>query len=162
MDKAGTKQRLGASGIAVNGDRVLPTRIGNGLPEEIGWWVLPCGGVDHGEHPRTAAVREVFEETGLQSTIDRLVTVVSDRRIISGHDLHFVYAVYTVTVIGGRLRDEATGDTVDPSWVPVNELSRLQMLPLTRRILLDHFGPDSVSTGNRVPADLSHPPVHGR
>ncbi|MFD0557836.1 ADP-ribose pyrophosphatase YjhB (NUDIX family) [Stackebrandtia endophytica] len=147
-NEAVTKQRLGASGIAVNGDRVLLTRIGNGLPEEIGWWVLPGGGVDHGEHPQAAAVREVFEETGLQSTIDRLVSVVSDRRMIGDHDLHFVYAVYTVTVIGGRLRDEATGDTVDPSWVPVNELSRLQVLPLTRRILLDHFGPDSISIGS--------------
>jgi len=141
-------QRLGASGIAVRDGRVLLTRVGTGLPEEIGWWVLPGGGVNHGEHPEAAAIREVHEETGLRTAIDRLVSVVSDRRLVGDHDLHFVYAVYAVTVIGGQLRDEANGDTVSPGWVPVSELPGLQVLPLTRRILLDHFGRSPISTGN--------------
>lgn len=31
------------------------------------WWQMPQGGIDDGEAPRAAAVREVFEETGITS-----------------------------------------------------------------------------------------------
>lgn len=34
-------------------------------------WVLPGGGIDLGESPEAAVVREVFEETGLQVTVKR-------------------------------------------------------------------------------------------
>ena len=31
------------------------------------WWQMPQGGIDDGEDPRAAAVRELFEETGVRS-----------------------------------------------------------------------------------------------
>jgi len=31
------------------------------------WWQMPQGGIDHGEVPRRAALREVYEETGMRS-----------------------------------------------------------------------------------------------
>lgn len=40
---------------------------------DIPIWVLPGGGIDEGETPEAAAVREVLEETGLQVTILRHV-----------------------------------------------------------------------------------------
>jgi 8-oxo-dGTP pyrophosphatase MutT (NUDIX family) len=53
-----------------------PGRAGRGLAPlgPRGRWFLPGGGVDHGEHPDDAVVREVAEETGLQ------VRVVGVRR----------------------------------------------------------------------------------
>ncbi len=39
-----------------------------GEPEGPGsWWQMPQGGIDPNEDPRTAALRELFEETGLRS-----------------------------------------------------------------------------------------------
>ena len=38
---------------------------GSGLPPR---WVTPGGGIDEGETPAAAAVRELFEETGLRIT----------------------------------------------------------------------------------------------
>jgi putative (di)nucleoside polyphosphate hydrolase len=31
------------------------------------WWQMPQGGIDDGEEPRAAALRELFEETGMKS-----------------------------------------------------------------------------------------------
>ena len=35
------------------------------IPEKSGYWQPPCGGVDEGELDTEAAIRELFEETGI-------------------------------------------------------------------------------------------------
>ena len=51
-------------------------------PEKHGYWHLVSGGVEEGESPREAAVRELAEETGLQVTdpIDALPLELAYRR----------------------------------------------------------------------------------
>lgn len=39
----------------------------------IDWWCLPGGFIEHSEHPEESAIREVYEETGLTVTIDKLL-----------------------------------------------------------------------------------------
>ena len=36
-------------------------------PQTGGWWQMPQGGIDDGEDPRAAALRELEEETGMRS-----------------------------------------------------------------------------------------------
>ena len=36
-------------------------------PQTGGWWQMPQGGIDDGENPHTAALRELEEETGMRS-----------------------------------------------------------------------------------------------
>lgn len=36
-------------------------------PVSGGWWQMPQGGIDDGEEPRAAALRELQEETGMRS-----------------------------------------------------------------------------------------------
>ncbi|MEU1300335.1 NUDIX hydrolase [Streptomyces shenzhenensis] len=45
--------------------RLLLVRYGPGQPTAGNWW-LPGGMLDHGEDPRTAARREMREETGIE------------------------------------------------------------------------------------------------
>lgn len=54
-----------------------------GEPEGPGsWWQMPQGGIDESEDPAQAALRELFEETGIRS-----VEIVSESRGWYSYDL---------------------------------------------------------------------------
>ncbi len=102
-----------------------------------GRWFLPGGGVDHGEHPDEAVVREVAEETGLQVRVDRLGEVLTDVLDLPhrGVQVHTVRCVYDVQVVGGRLRPELDGSSEQLVVVAPAEAARLPLAPYVARAL---------------------------
>jgi 8-oxo-dGTP diphosphatase len=57
-------------------------------------WNLPGGGVESGEMPTDAVIREVMEETGLEVEIERLVGVYGK---INKDELDFSFVCYTIS-----------------------------------------------------------------
>ncbi len=55
-------------------------------------WELPGGGSEAGESPTDTAVREVYEETGLNVAVERLTGVYHDPTHPLGEFIHFVFA----------------------------------------------------------------------
>ena len=55
-----------------------------GLPD-VRWWITTGGGVDAGESDAAAAVREVFEETGLVATVAELIGPIATRHVVHGY-----------------------------------------------------------------------------
>lgn len=122
------RQRVAAYAVIVRPgddgvDEVLLSRLAPYLaPQER--WTLPGGGIDFGEHPRDAVVREVHEETGLDATVGELAWVDSARRTttdprVAATDMHAVRMVFE----GWVPRDapdprvvEVDGSTVDAAW----------------------------------------------
>lgn len=110
-------RRVGAYGICRDeAGRVLLARNSD-ASEFPGLWTLPGGGVEQGEHPDHAVVREFGEETGFEVRLDGLRAVIADVfRLPSGNLEHTDRIVYDVTVVGGALRPEADGTTDLVEW----------------------------------------------
>ena len=97
-------------------------------------WTLPGGGLEFGESPRHAVLRELEEETGFIGEIDRLVEV--DDRVFTSRNgadrMHAIRIVYDVRIVGGSLRDELDGSTDTCRWVAPEEALRMRLGELAR------------------------------
>jgi 8-oxo-dGTP diphosphatase len=125
--------RLAAYAWCRDGDRVLLCRISDRGPAG-GRWTLPGGGTDFGEHPAEAVVRELREETGLESVVGDLLgvrsAVLEPADTISGHRIQAVGVLYRVTITGGSLRSELDGSTDLARWVPLVDVPALPQVGL--------------------------------
>jgi 8-oxo-dGTP pyrophosphatase MutT (NUDIX family) len=93
-------------------------------------WVLPGGGMEHGEDPYDTVVREVEEETGYLAEPTGLLGIDSSRRAWPGRfgrsvDHHGVRLVYEARITGGELRYEAAGSTDMAAWHPLDDVTAL-------------------------------------
>ncbi|GAA2620864.1 NUDIX domain-containing protein [Paractinoplanes durhamensis] len=111
-------RRVGAYGVCRDDSgRVLLAR-NSPRSEFPGLWTLPGGGVEQGEHPDDAVVREFSEETGLSVRISGLRGVSADVFRLPGGNLeHTDRIFYDVAVVGGSLTAEADGTTDLVEWV---------------------------------------------
>ena len=116
--------------------RILLCRIAPSiLPGEV--WTLPGGGLDFGEPPDLAVLRELAEESGYRGEIIALADV-SDRLFVDAGEagrMHAIRIVYRVRITGGELRDEPDGSTDTCAWFTLDEARRLHLGALARRSL---------------------------
>ena len=137
-------RRLAAYALVVDAGRVLLTQLAEATPAP-GTWTLPGGGIDPGESPVAAAVREVHEETGHRLVAPRLVDVDSWHfagRSPSGRLENF-HGIGITFVAGVREVHEPTvldvgGSTSAAAWVPLHELAGLplgRVRPRLERVL---------------------------
>ena len=118
--------RIRAGIVLIQDDKVaLIERLRAGLD----YYVFPGGGIDQGEPPEQAAVREAMEELGIQIAIKQKVA-----EIHLGQKSRQVY--FLVEQTGGKFgtgtgEEYTHADPADPDegiyipvWMPIDELSR--------------------------------------
>lgn len=141
--------RVGAYAVVVAEAHLLLTQMADNTPVP-GQWGLPGGGVDHGEAPLEAVVREVHEETGHELVDVRLVDVGSHHFVGRSprgrlEDFHSVQVVYSGGVREVREPEvlDVGGSTVRSRWVPLGEVPALPLTAGTREWLtrLRHLPP---------------------
>ena len=116
---------------------LLQRRGDNGL------WSLPGGGVDPGETPAEAIVREVLEETGLRVEPTAIVGVLGGLQHMrftypNGDQIEVVATLFACRVLGGRLRAEGE-ETLALDYFDLASLPPL--FPPYPHALLAHTGP---------------------
>ncbi|RYG19624.1 NUDIX domain-containing protein [bacterium] len=132
-------QRLAAYGVIVEDGRILLCRLGHPEPDQ-GKWTLPGGGLDFGEHPETAAIREVREETGFEVRLGQLLEVQSEVHPSMHGTMHSVRFLYRAEIVGGTLTTELDGSTDLASWHSLEEANALPKVPLAARGVELAFG----------------------
>ncbi|MEO6207524.1 MAG: NUDIX domain-containing protein [Candidatus Limnocylindrales bacterium] len=130
----GDRVRVAAYGLCQDADgRVLLCHIAPSVG--VGdMWTLPGGGLDFGESPAAAVVRELAEETGYIGEVGDLLDV-SDRVFSDAQAsdrLHAIRIVYAVRIVGGELRDESDGSTDTCRWVSAVDSRGLRLGELAR------------------------------
>jgi len=113
----------------VKDGRVLLAKRGN--QPGFGLWSFPGGHVEPGEALRTAALRELDEETGVQAEIikilDTIEIVHKDRQ--GDIEAHFVLSVFLGKWLDGDAK--ANSDASDVKWVTPLEVTALKTTPGT-------------------------------
>ncbi len=97
-----------------------------GKPEGV--WALPKGLIDEGEGPAETALREGFEETGVQA---RLETKLGDVRYVytwQGERVFKIVSFYLAHGVRGRIGDIPAGMELEVAaarWLPLAQAPRL-------------------------------------
>jgi ADP-ribose pyrophosphatase YjhB (NUDIX family) len=141
------RQRVAAYAVILSGERILLSRLAPTIsPDEL--WTLPGGGLDHGEDPRDAVVREVREETGLDVAIGETARVYSahlpgvwrDGRRVDAHALRIVYDGWVPVDSPEPRVLEVDGSTVEAAWQPLAHVldGTLTVAPMVLEALADH------------------------
>ncbi len=120
------KLRIGCSAVIFDADKkiLLTRRSDNGL------WCLPSGAMEPGESVAEACAREVWEETGLNVDVVRLVGVYSDpHRIIvypDGNKVHIVALSFEAKVTGGELG--LSNETTEFGYFTLEEAAKMEII----------------------------------
>ncbi len=90
-------------------------------------WTLPGGWADVGYTPSEVAVKEAWEETGLETRAVRLLALLDKKRHAHPPQPWYVYKAFVLCeVVGGALQAE-TSETTQARWVHRAELPTLEL-----------------------------------
>jgi 8-oxo-dGTP diphosphatase len=141
------RQRIAAYAVILRDDHILLTRLSERLTQDE-LWTLPGGGIEHGEDPRAAAVREVHEETGLIAEVGRTAHVYSihhpntwrQGKRVDAFSLRIVYDGWVPVDAPEPHVVEVDGSTSEAAWQPLAEVldGTLPTVSLVLEALADH------------------------
>jgi ADP-ribose pyrophosphatase YjhB (NUDIX family) len=128
--------RVGAHGLCVADQRLLMVRCAPHL-DDAGKWSVPGGGLEWGEAPEVALVREFREETGLDVTAGPLAGVFSKAYVRNPErpqpSVHFMSIVFWAEVDpAAELVHEAVGTSDQAAWIPIAQLHEIGLTDLGR------------------------------
>lgn len=98
-----------------------------------GTWTMPGGKLDFHEGLKEAAIREVFEETGMKAKDIRVISVSNDRI----PDKHFVTIGFLCNDFEGEPKVMEPDEITEWQWFDLNNLP-LKVFPPSAKILKNY------------------------
>jgi ADP-ribose pyrophosphatase YjhB (NUDIX family) len=116
---------VSAGGLVVDSTGKLGLLIGRrDLKDATGkriLWSLPKGHIEEGETPEEAALREVQEETGIVSVIEKSLGVIDFWFMAGGKRIHKTVHHYLFRENGGLLAAQES-EVDEVAWFPLSEI----------------------------------------
>jgi ADP-ribose pyrophosphatase YjhB (NUDIX family) len=141
------RQRVAAYAVIVRDDAILLSRLSPLVTREE-LWTLPGGGLDHGEDPRDAVVREIHEETGLHAEVSDTARVYSAHmpqawrggQRVNAHAVRIVYDGWVEPGSPEPQVIEIDGSTIEAAWQALADVVSgvVPVTPLVVEALADH------------------------
>ena len=97
-------------------------------------WSLPKGHIEVGETPEQAAIREVQEETGIESEISKALGVIDFWFMAGGKRIHKTVHHYLFKEVGGVLAPQIS-EVDDVGWFPLEEVVGLLAYPDEKKLI---------------------------
>ena len=97
-------------------------------------WSLPKGHIEVGETPEEAALREVKEETGIESEIARALGVIDFWFMAGGKRIHKTVHHYLFREIGGTLAPQVS-EVDEVAWFPLAEIIERLAYPDEKKLI---------------------------
>jgi 8-oxo-dGTP pyrophosphatase MutT (NUDIX family) len=116
-------------------------RVLLGRRADVGVWTLPGGIIDPGEQPADAAIREVFEETGVAAIPEALTSISVSPQFAygNGDQVQYLEYCFRCRAVGGTAQ-VSDGELVEVAWHAVDQLPVLG--EHTRRLLVTALDAD--------------------
>lgn len=97
-------------------------------------WSLPKGHIEEGETPEQAAIREVAEETGITSEIERSLGVIDFWFMAGGKRIHKTVHHFQFKEVGGLLAAQES-EVDEVGWFPLPEIIKLLAYPDEKKLI---------------------------
>ncbi len=117
--------------VCFRGEEVL--LIQRGKAPRLGQWSIPGGRIESGEAAAVAALRELYEETGVEAELLGLIDVVD----YIAPERHYVLIDYAARWTGGE--PIAGDDAADARFVPVADIRSLGLWDETVKVILQAY-----------------------
>jgi len=102
--------------LIVDRDKILLVK--RATPPYKGYWDIPGGFLEAGEHPKDGVIREVLEETGLRVRPLEILGIFMDKYGAESRDTLNIH--YIVEIIGGEAQPGSDAGTL--KWFSKNNL----------------------------------------
>lgn len=129
-----TVEETSAGGVVLDVDHGSAAVIGRLDRRGRLLWSLPKGHIETGETAEQTAVREVSEETGINSKVLRPLGTIDYWFVAEDRRVHKTVHHFLLEEVDGELSDEDV-EVTEVAWVPLGELDELLAYADERRLV---------------------------
>ena len=127
--------RIRVCGLLEKDDEILLVKHTKNNEE---YYLLPGGGVDHGEDFKTSLKREFLEECNLVIDVEDMIFI--SEGIAPNGGRHIVSIYFKVKYISGELEvGEDEGNLIGVEYIKKSALDEVTLYPNTKKELKDYF-----------------------